>query len=121
MSWAKELDCNFVRLAHYPHDEAMLRVADQMGLMVWAEVPVYWTIQWENPKTLYNAENQLKEMIARDHNRAALISYSVANEPPSATRGIASCGNSFRMRMPPTLRALCLPLFRLASWRTETA
>jgi beta-glucuronidase len=82
LSWAKELDCNFVRLAHYPHNEAMLRVADQMGLMVWAEVPVYWTIQWENPKTLYNAESQLKEMIARDHNRAALIIYSVANETP---------------------------------------
>ncbi len=82
LSWAKELGCNFVRLAHYPHNESMLRVADQMGLMVWAEVPVYWTIQWENPKTLYSAENQLKEMIARDHNRAALIIYSVANETP---------------------------------------
>lgn len=82
LSWAKELDCNFVRLAHYPHNEAMLRMADQMGVMVWAEVPVYWTIQWENPQTLHNAENQLKEMIARDHNRAALIIYSVANETP---------------------------------------
>ncbi len=82
LSWAKELSCNFVRLAHYPHNEAMLRMADQMGLMVWGEVPVYWTIQWENPQTLHNAENQLKEMIARDHNRAALIIYSVANETP---------------------------------------
>ena len=82
LSWAKELGCNFVRLAHYPHNEAMLRMADQMGLMVWGEVPVYWTIQWENPQTLHNAENQLKEMIARDHNRAALIIYSVANETP---------------------------------------
>ena len=82
LSWAKELGCNFVRLAHYPHNEAMLRMADQMGLMVWAEVPVYWTIQWENPQTLHNAENQLNEMIARDHNRAALIIYSVANETP---------------------------------------
>src|SRR5260370_5437758 len=60
----------------------MLRMADQMGLMVWAEVPVYWTIQWENPQTLHNAENQLSEMIARDHNRAALIIYSVSNETP---------------------------------------
>jgi beta-glucuronidase len=82
LSWAKELGCNFVRLAHYPHNEAMLRMADQMGLMVWAEVPVYWTIQWENPRTLHNAENQLDEMIERDHNRAALIIYSVANETP---------------------------------------
>ena len=82
LSWSKELGCNFVRLAHYPHNEFMLRMADQMGLMVWAEIPVYWTIQWENPQTLRNAENQLNEMIARDHNRAALIIYSVANETP---------------------------------------
>jgi beta-glucuronidase len=82
LGWAKELGCNFVRLAHYPHNEAMIRMADQMGLMVWEEVPVYWTIQWENPNTLRNAENQLSELIARDHNRAALIIYSVANETP---------------------------------------
>jgi beta-glucuronidase len=82
LSWAKQLGCNFVRLAHYPHNESMLRMADQMGLMVWAEVPVYWTIRWENPQTLQNAENQLNEMIARDRNRASLIIYSVANETP---------------------------------------
>jgi beta-glucuronidase len=82
LGWAKELGCNFVRLAHYPHDEAMLRMADQMGLLVWGEVPVYWTIQWENPDTLRNAQNQLNEMITRDHNRASLIIYSVANETP---------------------------------------
>jgi len=35
-------------------------------------------------------------MIARDHNRAALIIYSVANETPSAMPGIISSGNSFR-------------------------
>jgi beta-glucuronidase len=82
LGWAKELGCNFVRLAHYPHNEAMTRMADQMGILVWEEVPVYWTIQWENPNTLRNAENQLSELIARDHNRAALIIYSVANETP---------------------------------------
>jgi beta-glucuronidase len=82
LSWAKELGCNFVRLAHYPHNEAMLRLADQMGVLVWEEVPVYWTIQWENHATLSNAENQLSELITRDHNRASLIIYSVANETP---------------------------------------
>lgn len=82
LSWAKELGCNFVRLAHYPHNENMLRMADQMGLMVWGEIPVYWTIEWENPNTLRNAQNQLAEMIERDHNRAALVIYSVANETP---------------------------------------
>ena len=82
LSWAKELGCNFVRLAHYPHNEAMIHMADQMGLLAWEEVPVYWTIQWTNPDTLRNATNQLNEMIARDHNRASLIVYSVANETP---------------------------------------
>jgi beta-glucuronidase len=82
LGWAKDLGCNFVRLAHYPHSEAMLRVADEMGLLVWEEVPVYWTIEWENPNTLRNAKNQLHELITRDHNRAALIIYSVANETP---------------------------------------
>jgi beta-glucuronidase len=82
LSWAKELGCNFVRLAHYPHNESMVRMADQMGLMVWEEVPVYWTIQWANPETLHNAENQLAELVARDHNRASLIIYSMANETP---------------------------------------
>jgi beta-glucuronidase len=82
LTWAKELGCNFVRLAHYPHNENMVRMADQMGLMVWEEVPVYWTIQWENTPTLQNAEDQLQEMIARDRNRASVIIYSVANETP---------------------------------------
>jgi len=82
LSWAKELGANFVRLAHYPHNEFMLREADRMGIMVWSEIPVYWTILWENSATLENAQNQLSEMIARDKNRAAVIVWSMANETP---------------------------------------
>ena len=82
LSWAKELGANFVRLAHYPHNEFMVREADRMGIMVWSEIPVYWTIEWENPNTLKNARNQLQEVIARDKNRAAVVIWSVANETP---------------------------------------
>jgi beta-glucuronidase len=82
LGWAKELGCNFVRLAHYPHNESMLRQADKLGIMVWSEIPVYWTILWENPATLDNAQMQLSEMIARDKNRAAIIIWSMANETP---------------------------------------
>jgi beta-glucuronidase len=89
LSWAKEMGCNYVRLAHYPHNEHMLRLADEMGLMVWEEIPVYWTIDWENPTTYQNAENQLTEMISRDKNRAATIIWSMANETPAiAARNI---------------------------------
>jgi beta-glucuronidase len=82
LGWAKELGCNFVRLAHYPHNESMVRLADKLGLMVWSEIPVYWTILWENPATFENAQTQLDEMIARDKNRAAVIIWSMANETP---------------------------------------
>jgi beta-glucuronidase len=80
--WAKDLGCNFVRLAHYPHNENEIRLADRMGLMVWSEIPVYWDIDWTNSATLANAENQLRDMIARDHNRAAVILWSMSNETP---------------------------------------
>jgi beta-glucuronidase len=79
---ARELGCNFVRLAHYPHNEAMTRAADELGILVWSEVPVYWTIQWENPETYQNAEDQLSDMILRDANRASIIIWSLANETP---------------------------------------
>lgn len=82
LGWAKELGANFVRLAHYPHNEHMIREADRLGIMVWSEIPVYWTIQWENPATLKNARHQLSEMIARDKNRAAVVIWSMANETP---------------------------------------
>lgn len=79
---AKELGCNYVRLAHYPHNEHMLRMADKMGLMVWEEIPVYWTIDFKNEQTFANAKNQLTAMMARDKNRACTIIWSVANETP---------------------------------------
>ena len=85
LGWAKEMGCNFVRLAHYPHNEHMVRVAEEMGLMVWSEIPVYWTIQFDNPQTYANAEAQLVDMITRDRNRANVIIWSVANETPHGT------------------------------------
>ena len=82
LTWAKELGCNYVRLAHYPHNELMLRLADELGLLVWAEVPVYWTIAWENPATYQNAETQLTDLISMGKNRASIIIWSVGNETP---------------------------------------
>ncbi len=82
LGWVKELGCNFVRFAHYPHNENEIRLADRMGLLVWSEIPVYWDIDWTNPATLANAEAQLRDEIARDHNRASVILWSVSNETP---------------------------------------
>lgn len=82
LGWAKELGCNYVRLAHYPHNENMVKAADKIGLLVWSEIPVYWTIDWENKTTLSNAKKQLEDMICRDKNRSSVILWSVANETP---------------------------------------
>ena len=82
LGWVKELGCNFVRFAHYPHNENEIRLADRMGLLVWSEIPVYWDIDWSNPATMANAQAQLRDMIARDHNRAAVVLWSLSNETP---------------------------------------
>ena len=82
LNWVKELGCNYVRLAHYPHNENMVRLADKMGIMVWEENPVYWTIQWENEETYQTAKQQLQEVMNRDKNRASVIIWSMANETP---------------------------------------
>ena len=82
LSWAKDLGCNFVRLVHYPHNEYMIREAEKEGILVWSELPLYWTIAWDNSDTYLNAKNQLTDMILRDINRANVIIWSISNETP---------------------------------------
>ncbi len=77
---AKEMNCNYLRLAHYPHTEKAAQIADRMGLMLWEEIPVYWSIAFTNEATYADAENQLIEMIKRDRNRASVVIWSVGNE-----------------------------------------
>jgi beta-glucuronidase len=76
----KELNGNFVRLAHYPHNEHTLRTADRLGLMVWSEIPIVSLIDWTNEDTLAVALGQISDNLYRDLNRAAVIMWSIANE-----------------------------------------
>lgn len=96
LSWAKELGCNFVRLAHYPHNEYAVREAERMGMLVWSEIPVYWTIAWDNAQTYENARRQLADMISRDQNRANVIIWSIANETPHSAARDRFLGNLAR-------------------------
>ncbi len=82
---AKELNCNFVRLAHYPHNEHMVKLADEMGIMIWEELPLYWAVDWDNDQTYMLAEQMATEMITRDKNRSSIIIWSVANETGNNT------------------------------------
>ena len=77
---AKELGCNYIRLSHYPHHERAAEIADELGLLLWEEIPVYWAIAFSNQQTYDDAENQLCELILRDQNRASVIIWGVGNE-----------------------------------------
>ena len=101
LSWARSLGCNFIRLAHYPHNEHAVREAERQGFLLWSEIPVYWTISWQNEETYANAERQLTDMIRRDHNRAAIIIWSLANETPHS-----DARDKFLGRLAQTARSL---------------
>ncbi len=83
----EDLGANFVRLAHYPYPSNVLRIADEMGLLVWAEIPVYWQVDFgdieKGNKGAYDlAEFTLNDMIKRDFNHPSVIIWSVGNETP---------------------------------------
>lgn len=102
LSLAKDgLDANFVRLAHYPHGEAMLRAADEMGLIVWSEIPVYWRIAFDDPVALDKARRMLAENILRDRNRASIALWSVGNETP-----LSDARNTFMRKLVADVREL---------------
>ena len=79
---SKDLNVNFVRAAHYPYSRHLAKVADEMGLLLWEEVPVYWNIDWSNPETLNIANNQISRLVERDWNRSSVGVWSIANETP---------------------------------------
>ncbi|HLP16208.1 MAG TPA: glycoside hydrolase family 2 TIM barrel-domain containing protein [Bacteroidota bacterium] len=91
---AKELGCNFVRLAHYPHNEHTIRQAEKMGLLVWSEIPVYQHIQFSDSLVPKKLETMLGEMIRRDKNRCCIINWCLSNETypgtPNRTEALVS-------------------------------
>jgi beta-glucuronidase len=93
LTWVKELGCNFVRLAHYPHNEYTVRLADKMGIMLWEEIPVYQGIAFSDPVMQEKMNYMLREMLRRDKNRCATILWSMSNETvpgPDRDRTIAN-------------------------------
>jgi len=83
--WLKDLHANFVRLAHYPHDERMLREADHDGILVWSEIPNWQEISFGKPEVYGKAQTMLREMIRRDRNKASVVLWSISNETPNNT------------------------------------
>ena len=103
-SYLKDLDTNFVRLCHYPHDERMTRAADRDGIMVWSEIPNWQRISFDKPEVYAKDVTMLKEMIRRDRNKASVILWSVSNETennPTRTKFLTDLVNEAR-KLDPT-------------------
>jgi beta-glucuronidase len=82
-AYLKDLHANFVRLAHYPHDERMERMGDRQGILIWSEIPNWQRISFDKPEVFAKDEALLREMIRRDRNKASVILWSVSNETPN--------------------------------------
>jgi beta-galactosidase len=82
----KDIGANTVRLAHYQHAQAEYDLADKMGLVVWAEMPlVLLSAPYGEPQAtpgfVANAEQHLRELIRQNFNHPSIAVWSVANEP----------------------------------------
>ncbi|WP_298762537.1 glycoside hydrolase family 2 TIM barrel-domain containing protein [uncultured Polaribacter sp.] len=79
MELIKEMGANFVRLAHYPQDPEIYKACDELGLLVWDELP--WcrggvgNNTWQN-----NTKNMLTEIINQNYNHPSIIIWSLGNE-----------------------------------------
>ena len=77
---AKALGCNFIRTAHYPQNEYIVRMAEKMGLMLWEEIPVWQKIAFSDTSILRKIKLMLRETVTRDKNRCGIIIWSMSNE-----------------------------------------
>lgn len=75
----KNMGANFLRLAHYPQDPAVLNAADSLGLFLWEEIPVVNYIN-ESKEFLHNSQEMLREMIRQHYNHPSIILWGSCNE-----------------------------------------
>jgi beta-glucuronidase len=105
-SMLHDLNANFARLCHYPHDERMERYADKNGIMLWSEIPLWQRISFDKPEVYDKAVVMLHEMIRRDRNKASVIFWSVSNETPNnpvRTKFLTDLANEARRTDPTRL------------------
>ena len=75
----KEMGANFIRISHYPQDDALLEMCDKMGMLAWEEIPIIDIV----PETIGyddNCERNLREMIRQHYNHPCIITWGYMNE-----------------------------------------
>ncbi len=79
----KDLNCNFLRTAHYPQHPLTYHFTDRIGLFVWEEIPVMW---FDGPEFIHQLKNRkipqqmLLEMIYANYNSPSILFYGLCNE-----------------------------------------
>jgi beta-galactosidase len=92
----KELGANFIRLAHYPQDSAVLEACDELGMIVWQEIPLVNSAA-VTEEFLSNSRNMLKEMILRDYNHPSVVMWGISNESVMGFASKEAFDNAFEI------------------------
>ena len=75
----KELGANTIRLAHYQHSQDFYDACDEMGFIVWAEIP-FISVMNHDPKAHENCISQMKELIIQNYNHPSICFWGISNE-----------------------------------------
>ena len=75
----KQIGCNFIRISHYPQDDALLDACDEVGLLAWEEIPIVNMVP-ETPGYVENCEYNLVEMIRQHYNHPSIMAWGYMNE-----------------------------------------
>lgn len=83
MALIKEVGANTIRLAHYQHDQYFYDLCDEVGMVVWAEIPY---ISEHMPNGRENTISQMKELIIQNYNHPCIVCWGVSNEITISTK-----------------------------------
>lgn len=75
----KELGANTIRLAHYQHSQDFYDACDELGFVVWAEIP-FISVMNNDPAAHQNCISQLKELIIQNYNHPSICFWGISNE-----------------------------------------
>ena len=75
----KEMGANFIRISHYPQDDALLEMCDKFGMLAWEEIPIIDIVP-DTPGYTENCERNLREMIRQHYNHPSIITWGYMNE-----------------------------------------
>jgi beta-glucuronidase len=84
VGWTRELGGTIIR-SHYPLNPQIAQLADQYGILLWSEIPVYQvgSQHLRNAAWLARAHAQLRENILVNQNHPSVMTWSIGNELPN--------------------------------------